>query len=689
MIMADAVPRSASGISSDDIGVQLRVNSDAMFDPGSTDLTDSGRKVLDSVLDVLREYNVYLVVRGHADAVESAHSAYASPWDLSAARAAATVRYLTERGITPTRLRAVAYADTRPVEPGTSEASLRRNRRVEFYFTGPKPEPPAWNISHCYFPPAGQATSQDGGPCGTRAVFYLLPEQMGMGEPAFQTGLKHAFAFAAVSGQHILGPGDIAHTPPGQSQSGHASQFIRHTGMRFQKRQHPLPLGMFIHAYPAPLVQSDDQTFAAIDARAVKQRIQAVQRLRLHGVQRLFHLGFPQGGAGSLQSFQRLRPGFRQVRYPAGAFAERTNASSSISTPSASLHSVPFARRERTASMDGDRPKGIGATATSGIFCLSASLFRSLANTVPAIRRPRRGRAAHSPPLDKRFSPRTISQNRRAHASYPCPAGAAGLADQTFALSRHRFYGRGRGLSVVARLSLAARPHEPHSRGFRLFHGALRLPARSLRRRHRPGSSPGRGGRTPSQRMAGLGLGHFAPTGRNLRQRVELADEGARTQRLAHRGSDNLSAIINSSIKTAVSGGLGLAGSTMTAVWLAFLFVVLAGLGVVYAPTLHKLTLRVTQLPEASLNRFILTLRNALRAVFIGLIFVPIIQGTLTGVGLRLVGVSEPAFWGLLAAFAAVIPVVGTALVWAPLALVLWIQGSPGAALGLAAWAPS
>lgn len=125
--------------------------------------------------------------------------------------------------------------------------------------------------------------------------------------------------------------------------------------------------------------------------------------------------------------------------------------------------------------------------------------------------------------------------------------------------------------------------------------------------------------------------------------------------------SDNLSAIINSSIKTAVSGGLGLAGSTMTAVWLAFLFVVLAGLGVVYAPTLHKLTLRVTQLPEASLNRFILTLRNALRAVFIGLIFVPIIQGTLTGVGLRLVGVSEPAFWGLLAAFAAVIPVVGTA----------------------------
>lgn len=138
MIMADAVPRNASGVSSDDIGVQLRVNSDALFDPGSTDLTAQGRKVLDSVLAILREYNVYLVVRGHADAQESARTAYASPWELSAARAAAAVRYLADHGIAPTRLRAVAYADTRPVEPGTSEASLRRNRRVEFYFHRPE-----------------------------------------------------------------------------------------------------------------------------------------------------------------------------------------------------------------------------------------------------------------------------------------------------------------------------------------------------------------------------------------------------------------------------------------------------------------------------------------------------------------------------------------------------------------------
>ena len=37
MLMADAVPQSSSGISADDVGVQLRVNSDVLFKPGAVD----------------------------------------------------------------------------------------------------------------------------------------------------------------------------------------------------------------------------------------------------------------------------------------------------------------------------------------------------------------------------------------------------------------------------------------------------------------------------------------------------------------------------------------------------------------------------------------------------------------------------------------------------------------------------
>lgn len=44
LLMADAVPQSASGISADDVGVQLRVNSDVLFKPGSVELLPPGRQ---------------------------------------------------------------------------------------------------------------------------------------------------------------------------------------------------------------------------------------------------------------------------------------------------------------------------------------------------------------------------------------------------------------------------------------------------------------------------------------------------------------------------------------------------------------------------------------------------------------------------------------------------------------------
>jgi chemotaxis protein MotB len=139
MLMADAPKQSAEGISADDVGVLLRVNSDAMFAPGTATLMPAAEKILDQVVGLLREYNLYLVVRGHADEYEVTDaSAYPSKWELSGARAAAAVRFVADNGkIKPTRLRAVAYADTRPLEPGTTPEGAAKNRRVEFYFHRP------------------------------------------------------------------------------------------------------------------------------------------------------------------------------------------------------------------------------------------------------------------------------------------------------------------------------------------------------------------------------------------------------------------------------------------------------------------------------------------------------------------------------------------------------------------------
>ena len=137
MLMQDGIPQSASGLSADDVGVQLRISNDALFKPGSADFSPVALKVLDGVLGILREYNLYLVIRGHADSEEAVGSPYPSGWELSAARAAAAARYLAERGVAPTRIRAVGYGDTRPLEPGNSEESRKRDRRLEFHFHRP------------------------------------------------------------------------------------------------------------------------------------------------------------------------------------------------------------------------------------------------------------------------------------------------------------------------------------------------------------------------------------------------------------------------------------------------------------------------------------------------------------------------------------------------------------------------
>jgi predicted PurR-regulated permease PerM len=50
-------------------------------------------------------------------------------------------------------------------------------------------------------------------------------------------------------------------------------------------------------------------------------------------------------------------------------------------------------------------------------------------------------------------------------------------------------------------------------------------------------------------------------------------------------------------------------------------------------------------------------------------------QGALTGLTLGLLGFSAPVFWGVMAAFASLMPVVGAGLIWVPAAIWLFVSG--------------
>ncbi len=138
-------------------------------------------------------------------------------------------------------------------------------------------------------------------------------------------------------------------------------------------------------------------------------------------------------------------------------------------------------------------------------------------------------------------------------------------------------------------------------------------------------------------------------------------------------------------IRAALAGGLGIAGSTLNLVLRIFIMLVLTMVGILYAPTFFHFAQISTRFPTAVLERFIRAIRASIKAVLVGVVLVAAIQGVLCGIGFAVAGMPAPAFWGMVAAFVAPIPVVGTALVWVPACIYLWFY-SKAAAVGLCLW---
>ena len=59
-----------------------------------------------------------------------------------------------------------------------------------------------------------------------------------------------------------------------------------------------------------------------------------------------------------------------------------------------------------------------------------------------------------------------------------------------------------------------------------------------------------------------------------------------------------------------------------------------------------------------------------------GILSVGVAQGVLTGIALRIIGMQSSLLLGLATGFASIIPVVGSALVWAPVVIYLLVTGS-------------
>lgn len=148
----------------------------------------------------------------------------------------------------------------------------------------------------------------------------------------------------------------------------------------------------------------------------------------------------------------------------------------------------------------------------------------------------------------------------------------------------------------------------------------------------------------------------------------------------------NAAGVAGSAARTVLAGGVGLAGGVFHAVLVIFLFIMMTLLAVGQGEQLREFAQRLLGFPYPVLDRFIITIRKAIFGVLMGVVFVALIQGFLCGLGFSVAQVPQAAFWGLIAAFVAPIPFVGTALVWLPVCLWLWFTGAKTACVGLAVW---
>ncbi|MBZ5635076.1 MAG: AI-2E family transporter [Acidobacteriia bacterium] len=105
-----------------------------------------------------------------------------------------------------------------------------------------------------------------------------------------------------------------------------------------------------------------------------------------------------------------------------------------------------------------------------------------------------------------------------------------------------------------------------------------------------------------------------------------------------------------------------------------------------YGGRLHKNVVVLSPLGPQRTETLLNTVHEMVIASFYGVIAVAAAQGLLCGLGAWIAGLPSPTLWGVAAAVVSVLPLFGSALVWLPAAIVLFVQGSIGRGVFMLIW---
>ncbi len=119
-------------------GIKLTLPVGNLFDPGGYKLNEKGRGLIRKIAEIIsRIENTDIIIEGHTDNEEigpTLKKTIQSNWELSSLRAINVVKFLQDSvKISPEKLSAVAYGETRPIESNETEFGKKKNRRIEIF----------------------------------------------------------------------------------------------------------------------------------------------------------------------------------------------------------------------------------------------------------------------------------------------------------------------------------------------------------------------------------------------------------------------------------------------------------------------------------------------------------------------------------------------------------------------------
>ena len=122
--------------------IVLTLPDTVLFRSGESALLPEARPFIQAISEVLIELDRHVRVEGHTDNVPIATVKFPSNWELSATRAVAVVRALSEQyGVPTNHLTAVGHADSRSLTDNLTPESRAKNRRVEIVVQERRPDP--------------------------------------------------------------------------------------------------------------------------------------------------------------------------------------------------------------------------------------------------------------------------------------------------------------------------------------------------------------------------------------------------------------------------------------------------------------------------------------------------------------------------------------------------------------------